>query len=167
MTAYRPREHGEKPLTATFLVFLAIAWMAVLIPALVRAKRTAPLTTTERFKRGMEVLAAPPAPSEGRRVVAAPESAPQESDPIARVRKQRAVLFHLLVAAVPFTLAAAVLLDGGWWEIHIATDFTLALYVVGLLETKRRQAERRAKVRSITRRRTSEGFDEVHAFGGR
>lgn len=115
----------------------------------------------------MEVLAAPSASTGSMQLVVAPSPAPRQKDSIARVRKQRAVLFHVLVAAVVVTLAAAVLLHGGWWEIHIATDFTLALYIAGLLETKRRRVERRAKVRSITGRTPSDGLDNVGAYRAR
>jgi hypothetical protein len=156
-----------KLLTALFLALLVTAWIAILTPALMRARRTAPLTTTERFKRGMEVLAEPPATTDLRRVVVEPEEVSGRTAAIERVRRQRAILLLVLLAAAPVTLVAAALLHGGWWEIHIAVDFTLALYVAGLLEAKRRRVERRVKVRSIHRRKTSDAFDQAHAYGGR
>ncbi len=115
------------------------------------------MITTERFKKGLEVLAEPPASANGRWVVVPPPDDLRDTSSADRVRKQRAVLFHVLVAAVPVTLTAALLLRGGWWEVHIATDFTLAIYVAGLLETQRRRVERRAKVRSLSARRGARG----------
>jgi hypothetical protein len=146
---------GETPLTATFLVLLAVAWIAILLPAMVRARHSAPLATTERFKRGMEVLSEGPAPAGLGRAVNHKEELPKREDVPRSVRKERAVLFHVLVAAAVVTLVLAVVRQGGWWEIHTATDLTLAIYVAGLLEAQRRRIERRAKVRSITTRRTA------------
>jgi hypothetical protein len=79
-------------------------------------------------------------------------------------------------------LAAAAVLSGvlalvggeGLWEVHIAFDASLALYVALLLETKRRRAERAVKVRSLAgsrarrRRAAGEGpADALEAYGGR
>ena len=158
---------GE-PLTGPFLVLLAIAWIAVLVPAFLRARRSAPLTTTQRFKKGMEVLAAPPPSTAGRWVMVPSNGTPRQSRSAGRVRKQRAILFHLLLLGVGGTLAAALWLQGAWWEIHVATDLTFALYTAGLLETQRRRAERRAKVRSLAGRRATRrqgAGDEPRAYG--
>ena len=42
---------------------------------------------------------------------------------------------------------------GGWWEVHLAIDVSIAIYLVLLLETKRRREERLRKVRPLATRR--------------
>ena len=135
-----------------------------------RARRSSPLTTTERFKNALEILSTPPATTSGRWVVVPENSAPRRDYGRRRTQRQRALLFHLLLAAVPVTLGSALLAHGAWWEIHIATDFALALYVAFLVEARRRRSERRTKVRSIAAERSARraaAARRVEASGGR
>ncbi|HEX2050563.1 MAG TPA: hypothetical protein VHJ34_08010 [Actinomycetota bacterium] len=46
----------DRPLTGEFLALVGIAWMLVYAAAAVRARRNAPLSTTEQFRRAMEVI---------------------------------------------------------------------------------------------------------------
>ncbi len=80
-------------------------------------------------------------------------SSPAELD----IRRGRALVFVALVGAVVITAGLAVL--GSPWELHLATDAVLAIYVSWLLEEKHRRSERKRKVRSLQaarRRRTPE-----------
>jgi hypothetical protein len=70
-----------------------------------------------------------------------------------RSQRQRTWILLSLGALVPSSAAAAVLAQGnGWWEIHIACDFSFALYVALLLEAKKRRDERLKKVRPLATR---------------
>ena len=59
----------------------------------------------------------------------------------------------LLCGGVLGTGLAAVFRGGSIWEVHLATDAALALFVSLLLEEKHRKQERVRKVRSIAARR--------------
>ncbi|MDQ3914943.1 MAG: hypothetical protein M3323_06365 [Actinomycetota bacterium] len=68
----------------------------------------------------------------------------------ARVRRIRILAF--LAAAAPVSGAVALLAGGSMWEVHLAFDFSLILYVALLLEAKRRRQERLTKVEPLGRR---------------
>lgn len=46
----------DRPLTGEFLALVGVAWMLVYAAAAMRARRNAPLSTTEQFRRAMEVI---------------------------------------------------------------------------------------------------------------
>jgi hypothetical protein len=70
-----------------------------------------------------------------------------------RSQRQRTRILLFLGALVPISATAAALIQGdGWWEIHIASDFSFALYVALLLEAKKRRNERLRKVRPLASR---------------
>lgn len=46
---------------------------------------------------------------------------------------------------------AALFLGGGYWELHLAIDASIGLYVIYLAEERRRGIERAAKVRTLRR----------------
>lgn len=88
-----------------------------------------------------------------------------------RSLERRRRLLVGLIAAVMVSLAWALLLSGSWM-LHGVIDLVLGFYVVGLLEAKRRRAERASKVRGIGT--PARGGDEevrfyepVRASGGR
>ncbi|HYN36055.1 MAG TPA: hypothetical protein VEV82_03675 [Actinomycetota bacterium] len=58
-------------------------------------------------------------------------------------------LLGLITAGVVATGVAAVLRGGQLWEVHLATDAGLALFVSLLLEEKHRKLDRATKVRSL------------------
>lgn len=150
-----------------FLGLLALAWIAVFLPAVLRARRDAPLSTAERFKRRMNLLA--PRARVGRWIVV-----PESRDRLARTSFQRGqrlrtrILICLLLTAAG-TLAVAVASGGGAWEVHLGSDASLALYVVLLREAKKRRTERTEKVTKIGPRDKEEvRFHEpVKAMGNR
>ncbi len=79
---------------------------------------------------------------------------PARSDRLARAAYQRArvrrirILAGLAVAA-PASGIVALFAGGSMWEVHIAFDVSLALYVALLIEAKRRRQERLTKVEPL------------------
>jgi hypothetical protein len=141
-------------LTVLFLGLLVLAWIAVFLPAAMRARRGAPLSTAERFKRRMDLIA--PRARAGRWVVV-----PEPYDRLARAsfrrgqRRRKRILTFLITAAVA-SFVAATAAGGAYWTVNLACDLSLALYAVLLREAKRRRVERFSKVRDISRRRAHE-----------
>jgi hypothetical protein len=163
-------ELGEELLTLVFLGLLALAWIAVFLPAALRARQSAPLTTAERFKRRMSLIA--PRAGTGRWIVV-PESYDRLTQSSFRrgQRRRTRILIGLVVAAM-LSGFVAVYAGGGMWEVHLAIDASLALYVALLLEAKRRRADQVTKLRSLEARRNQRApavtFTEpVRATGGR
>ena len=146
-------------MTLIFLGLLALAWIAVFLPAALRARQSAPLTTAERFKRRMSLIA--PRAGAGRWIVV-----PESYDRLAmssfrRGQRRRTKILIALLAAAALTGLVAVLNGGGAWEVHLAVDASLALYVALLIEAKRRRAERMTKLRPIQRRRVTSAASDV------
>ena len=149
---------------AAFLLVLVVAWVVVCLPAANRARERSPLTSTRLFKRGLELIGSEthgrflreygglPQPS-----VAPPGAAARPrsvgSPAPSRVRWIPTLLLGCLAAAVVVTGALAVVRGGSLWEMHLATDGALAIFVSLLLEEKHRKMERKRKVRSIKARR--------------
>lgn len=162
-------ELGEELLTFVFLGLLALAWIAVFLPAALRARQSAPLTTAERFKRRMSLIA--PRAGNGRWIVV-----PESYDRLAmssfrRGQRRRTKIFIALMAAVGVTGVIAAFSGGAAWEVHLAVDASLALYVALLIEAKRRRSEQVTKLRSLGGRRPARvpevTFNEpVQAGGG-
>ncbi len=162
-------ELGEELLTLIFLGLLALAWIAVFLPAALRARQSAPLTTAERFKRGMSLIA--PRATSGRWIVV-----PESHDRLAkssfrRAQQRRIKILIALAAAAGFTGCVAIFSGGGAWEVHLAVVLVLGLYIALLLEAKRRRAEGREKLRSLEARRSVRhadiSFHEPVRAGGR
>lgn len=132
-----------------------------MVPAVVRARASAPLTTAERFRRRMDLIA-PPSYASGRWVVVLPSSTRKASPSIlaahrqARSRRRRRRLLVLMLVAVIGSAVAGWRTGQPWWEVHIGLNAALALYVGTLLEIKRRREERAMKVRPIKSRRRPE-----------
>jgi hypothetical protein len=158
-----PPEHaGYWLLATTFLVVLALAWAGVFLPAVWRASQRSPLRSTQRFAERMKLISPPGGFHRltgsrryyrgGRRLIVS-RHAGRRLPSHRRSQRQRTWILLLLGALVPSSAAAAVLAQGhGWWEIHIACDFSFALYVALLLEAKKRRDERLKKVRPLATR---------------
>lgn len=139
------------------------------LPAAVRARRSAPLSTAERFKRRMSLIA--PRASGGRWIVV-PESYDRlASSSFRRGQQRRTRIFIGLLVASAATGVVAIFTGGGAWEVHLATDASLALYVGLLLAAKRRRSEQDMKLRSLEARRARHApvifHEPVRASGGR
>ncbi len=138
-------------MTGLLLAILVLAWIAVFLPAALRARRNDPLTATERWRRRMSLIA--PKPATGRWIVV-----PESSDRLARAafrrgqRRRKRILIFLVVSAAASAIVA-IFVGGGAWQIHLAFDLSLASYVALLVEAKRRREERLEKVRSLSERR--------------
>ena len=149
-------------MTAVFLALLAIAWIAVFLPAALRAQHSTPLKTTNVWRRRMAVMA-PDKPDKasgksgmgsGRWVVVprtkATEKDQQYRSSYYRSQRQRRHLFVFLIVATLASGAAAVALrTPAMWEVHLAFAASLALYVLILIRVKEQRAERTHKVRPL------------------
>lgn len=142
-------------LTTVFLVVLALAWAGVFLPAVWRASQRTPLKSSEGFARRMSMIAPPRHQRGGRRLIV-PRSAGRKVQTYRRSQRQRVRILAFLGALLPLSAIIAVVMGEGWWELHIAFDFSFALYVALLLEAKRRRQERLRKVRPLASRRRGE-----------
>jgi hypothetical protein len=147
------------------LAALAFAWIMVMLPAMIRARDSAPLIAAKRWRRRMNLIS--PRPSNAGRWVVV-NSTHCNAHPRFRLalvqrrrqrRRRRLLLFLVLAAAASGAYAA--LRGGPWLEINLAIDAVLGLYLIGLRETTRRQLERTRKVRPIAARRRHSSREEV------
>ena len=166
-------------MTFVFLAILAMAWMFVFLPAVLRATQQTPLRSAESFRRGMQVIAPGYERAlEQQRAVqqrafhdrSRPrrQAAPVPARPsprrvaAARQRIRRQVLAAMLTLAA-WSGIAALFLGGAAWELHLLVDACLGLYVLFLADERRRRVERATKVRSI-RPRASRPDNEIKLF---
>jgi hypothetical protein len=82
---------------------------------------------------------------------------PARSDRLARAayqrhRVRRIRILAFLATAAPLSGIVALFTGGSMWLVHVAFDFSLALYVALLVEAKRRRQERLTKVEALGRR---------------
>ncbi|MEA2451600.1 MAG: hypothetical protein QOG04_310 [Actinomycetota bacterium] len=85
-------------------------------------------------------------------------------------QRRRTKILIALLAAAAFTGLVGILNGGAAWEVHLAVDASLALYVALLIEAKRRRAEQETKLRSLEARRVPRSeeltFNEPARAGG-
>jgi hypothetical protein len=158
--------------TATFLALLIVSWIAVFLPAALRAKHSNPLVTSNRWRKRMSVIA--PAGMSGRWVVVPRprEEGEEVRSSYYRSQRQRRHLFIFLIAATVVSGTFAVALrTPSLWEVHLAFAGSLALYVLLLIRVKRQRVEQARKVESLrTRRQRSSNVrldDAVGYFANR
>ena len=72
-----------------------------------------------------------------------------------RGQRRRTKILIALLAAALLTGIVAVFNGGGSWEVHLAVDLSLGLYVALLIEAKRRRAESVTKLRTLESRRAA------------
>ncbi len=90
---------------------------------------------------------------------------PARSDRLARAayqkqRLRRIRILAFLAAAAPVSGLVALFVGGSMWEVHLAFDFSLVLYVALLVEAKRRRQERLTKVEPLGRRDLGSLYDD-------
>lgn len=154
-------------MTELFLVLLASAWLVLLGPASIRARRATPLFTAERFKRRMQSMAPQNMGSAGRWVLAPPSSGAADRSARraeVRSRRRRKMLLLVLAAVAVALLVVAIAMSGPWWSAFAGSVACLVVYVVLLVQARKRREESTRKVRSLERRRAGEGplFEDLH-----
>lgn len=102
----------------------------------------------------MNLLA--PRSSTGRYVLVPARSDRLARTAYARAKIRRIRILAFLAIAAPVSGVVAFLAGGSMWEVHIAFDLSLALYVALLIEAKRRRQERLTKVEPLGRRSVPE-----------
>ena len=80
------------------------------------------------------------------------------------ISRARTLVFGILVVGVLASAALAVV--RGAWELHLAVDALLAIYVSWLLEEKHRRTERRRRVRSLQSARRARPVEPLRAAAG-
>ena len=128
-------------MTALFLAALAMVWITLLLPATVRAWHRSPLSTAERFKRRLDLLA--PRYGDGRWVLVPQSHQRLARRSFAKGQRLRRRIFLFLLAAAAVSLPMAVVAGGPLWKLNVALDASLAGYVVLLLDAKRRRRRKR------------------------
>ena len=90
---------------------------------------------------------------------------PARSDRLARAayqkhRLRRIRILAFLSVAAPLSGVVALFAGGSMWQVHLAFDFSLVLYVALLVEAKRRRQERLTKVEPLGRRDVASLYED-------
>ncbi|HVL65008.1 MAG TPA: hypothetical protein VM573_07560 [Actinomycetota bacterium] len=146
-----PYESWGSDLTGLFLGLLALAWLCVFAPAVLRARRETPFRSSERFRASLETIRPSGArymilPEGDRRPATSYRRALLERRRIARRRR----VFNLLLGLSALSALNALLSGPGGLTLHLFADAVLGVYVAYLIEARRRVAERVTKVHRIS-----------------
>jgi nucleotide-binding universal stress UspA family protein len=149
--------------TALFLVFLGCAWVVLLAPGLLRARRSTPVSTSRRFRRSLETIA-PRAARTGRWVLAPASSGNADRTArraFARAQRRRRKLLIAVALCVPALLATALVAKSWWWWAAFGGSVgALAAYVALLVEARKQRARSMRNVRALAgRQRTRSESD--------
>lgn len=155
-----------------FSVVLGLAWIAVLVPAALKARREAPLSAAQRFKHRMDLIA--PSARRSGRWVCVPRVGPERPGVRShrRAQEQRKRLLEVLLGIAGATFLLALLAGGAWTRLHVIADIVLVSYAVLLVGAKRKRADTRMKIRPLVQRREERGrdfddtFTPLKAYGG-
>jgi hypothetical protein len=158
--------------TWLFLALLGVAWVAITLPAALRARRRTPLPSAEGFKRKQASLTARSASG---RWVLVPQSPSGRVEAVRRrTQAHRRRLFVVLLVAVVLSAGIAAVRGGALWEVHLALDAFLGIYVALLIDAKKRRTQPSKKVSQLAHRRPQASPPEervleeaVGYFGGR
>lgn len=147
-------------MTFWFLGILGLAWLAVFLPAALRAREATPLSATQRFKRGMDLIS-PATPGRGRYVVVPKSSEEIRSRRFRRSQQRRKRILEVLLVSTAASFLLAVFFGGRMWNLNAALAVSLVLYVGLLIGTKRQREEATSKVRHIGGQRTRVPSEDV------
>lgn len=154
-------------MTLLFLVLLGLAWIAVFLPAAARARQGTPLSTAERFRRRMQLIAPPPAGTKGRWIVV-----PESTDRLAymsyrRAQERRRKIFLGLLCAATFCSSVS-LVTGAMWSVTFSLGASLFAYVILLIGVKRKREDIHSKIKPLHRPASTRSRDlqPVRASGG-
>jgi hypothetical protein len=150
--------------TLLVLFILAVIWAAVLLPPYLQNRsESRPADSISSFQRQLSVLerragtAAPQArlangPSpRAARAAGIPRSAAAEPFRMTRsaARKRRRDVLFTLGASVLLTFPLAVIMGGTVWALQVSCDLMFVAYVLLLIQSQQRAAEKDAKVRYL------------------
>ena len=141
------------------LVFLALAWAAFLIPPMLRNRGTRSADSISSFRQQLRTLERTtpgglpriPRPQAALQPIAIRA---QSGMPVGRgeARRRRRDILFVLAGTVVITLLLAVVMPGGVTVVfQLAADATLGAYVFLLVQMRKTEAERSAKVRYLPR----------------
>lgn len=155
-------------MTVAFLVVLAGAWLAVFLPAIVRARKTSAMSTSERWRRRMELIAPrrPQTHPAGRWIVVPESRVDLGRESFKRGQRTRRRILEAMIGACLGSLGAALALHDRAWEVQLACDASLLLYCALLVQAKRRRQQRVRKVRPIGRGRPRHRYSDQVAWLG-
>ena len=132
------------------VMLLALLWALVLLPSIVRSRRSSLHVTVGGFERAMDVLRQRPS---GRQVMV-----PGDSRRIVQGQRRRAALierrrraFTGLVGATTLTFLLAVIVGSGFWLLFGLSTGLLISYVALLLRLKNQRDQARSVVRELRR----------------
>ena len=149
--------------TLLTLVILAVLWVAVLLPGYLRNRTTRHSDSVVSFRRLVTTLERT-GPDGGLRwrgslppriggispiPVQRPAASPMMPTGRGMVRRRRRDILLTLLGAAVITLVLAVLLGGPAIWFHLLADAMVATYVGLLVQVRRSEAERSAKVRYL------------------
>jgi hypothetical protein len=150
--------------TLLVIFILAVIWAAVLLPPYLQHRsESRPADSISSFQHQLSVLerrsgtAAPPARlasgASPRAARAAGVSRSALAEPLrmtrSAARKRRRDVLFTLGAAVLLTFPLAVIMGGPVWGLQLLCDLLLAGYVLLLIQSQQRAAEKDAKVRYL------------------
>lgn len=117
-----------------------------------RAERTTPLSSAERWRRSLELIA-PGRPRSGRYIVVPGTTGDLRREAFRRAQQRRKQLFVLLLWSAVISGVVAAVAGGSAWTVHAALDASLLGYVALLLERKNRRRRGRSTVTRLPARR--------------
>jgi hypothetical protein len=143
-------------LTVVVVMILAVAWAAVLVPPVLRARaRSRPGDSITEFHRRLNVLrrtggfAMTPLPTAAPTTIVAPALA-RPRRPVSSARRRRHDIFVTLLAGAVATGALGfVPILHVLWIFHLVFDACLAVYTALLIRLRNAKAERDMKVRYL------------------
>ncbi len=161
-------------MTWLFLALLGVAWMAIFLPAALRARRRTPLPSAEGFKRKQASLNLSAGSAPGRWVLMPQSPGGRVQAARRRTQAHRRRMFVALLWSSVLSGAVAVLRGGALWEVHLALDACLGIYVALLIDAKKRRSAPSKKVSQLPQHRPEAPPHEepvleqaVGQFGGR